>query len=152
MLLGGLWHGSNWTFVVWGAFHGLMLTTEKLWNDLRGTKPKSLADLSRVEVWVRRVVVFHLVALSWVFFRAPSFQIAMDMLRSIVVPSQFKAEYMGAMILIPLFTLLYFALTPLRKRVLSLEPRGILALGYAGILLLLLVFGATNAEFIYFQF
>jgi D-alanyl-lipoteichoic acid acyltransferase DltB (MBOAT superfamily) len=68
MLLGGLWHGANWTFVVWGGIHGAGLALERL---LTGTREiaKSSSFLLR---WFRRIVIFHLVCLAWVFFRIPS--------------------------------------------------------------------------------
>jgi alginate O-acetyltransferase complex protein AlgI len=65
MLLGGLWHGANWTFVAWGGFHGLMLAAE------RATSRRSLYP------WLPRslrvLVTFVLIVFSWVLFRSPSF-------------------------------------------------------------------------------
>src|SRR5262249_26785685 len=45
MLLGGLWHGANWTFVAWGALNGLFLVGERIWYDARGKKPKKLSEM-----------------------------------------------------------------------------------------------------------
>ncbi|MBA2729913.1 MAG: MBOAT family protein [Euzebyaceae bacterium] len=59
MLLGGLWHGAAWTFVVWGAIHGLGLAVERRYGGAR----------NRV---VGRLVTFHVVCLAWIFFRAGS--------------------------------------------------------------------------------
>jgi D-alanyl-lipoteichoic acid acyltransferase DltB (MBOAT superfamily) len=72
MLLGGLWHGASWTFVVWGGIHGAALAVNKLVDDLRGkkraTKPRSrLAHVAGV------LLTFHIVLVGWVFFRADSF-------------------------------------------------------------------------------
>jgi len=81
MVLGGLWHGAHWKFIIWGAFHGLGLTLTHVYKDLRSRRP----DVSRVEpsgaasphrlgprikpvlVWV---LTFNLVSFLWVFFRA----------------------------------------------------------------------------------
>jgi D-alanyl-lipoteichoic acid acyltransferase DltB (MBOAT superfamily) len=73
MLLGGLWHGANWTFVVWGGIHGAALAVNKLVDDLRGKKraekPRSLlAHVAGV------FLTFHIVLVGWVFFRADSFE------------------------------------------------------------------------------
>ncbi|MBA2529425.1 MAG: MBOAT family protein [Euzebyales bacterium] len=65
MLLGGLWHGAAWTFVVWGAIHGGGLALERRW--LAATRGRR-----RAGPLVRRVVTFHVVCLAWVFFRADS--------------------------------------------------------------------------------
>lgn len=70
MLLGGLWHGAAWGFVVWGALHGLFLVVE---HQLRGRGWSAPA-------WLRWLVVFHLVVLAWVAFRAPTLGDAVDVL------------------------------------------------------------------------
>jgi alginate O-acetyltransferase complex protein AlgI len=69
MLLGGLWHGANWTFVAWGGIHGVGLAVERLIADKREIE----ASLSFVARWIRQIIVFNLVCLAWVFFRIPSF-------------------------------------------------------------------------------
>lgn len=65
-LLGGLWHGAGWTFVVWGAMHGLGLCVHRLWSNLGFRMPKILA-------WVCTMVF---VVTAWVFFRAVDFDSA----------------------------------------------------------------------------
>ncbi len=70
MLLGGLWHGAAWTFVIWGALHGSMLVAEHF---LFGEKNK----LQTVSVGMKALgifVTFHLVCLTWLFFRAPDLE------------------------------------------------------------------------------
>lgn len=80
MLLGGLWHGANWTFVIWGALHGGGLVVERLWT-------RNAANPGRWPRWVRVVLTFHFVTLAWVFFRAPSFDAAIAYLGAIVRPA-----------------------------------------------------------------
>jgi len=78
MLLGGLWHGANWTFVIWGAVHGLMLAVNHAWNALplsrlpvlQGAKARRIAIL----------VTFVAVTLAWVPFRADTLSDAKTML------------------------------------------------------------------------
>ncbi len=81
MLLGGLWHGAAWTFVVWGGLHGLYLVAHRRF---RHRSPKSEADPPTWRDIPAIVATFHLVALSWVFFRADSFVQAWDVLVGIV--------------------------------------------------------------------
>jgi alginate O-acetyltransferase complex protein AlgI len=62
MLLGGLWHGANWTFVIWGAWHGGILVIERYWEQRIG-KPL-------LPAWLRVIKTMLLVMIGWVFFRA----------------------------------------------------------------------------------
>ncbi|HEV8462464.1 MAG TPA: MBOAT family protein [Gaiellaceae bacterium] len=64
MLLGGLWHGAAWTFVVWGGIHGAGLCIERA----LGYRPET----ARAR-WIGRIVTFHVVCFAWIFFRADSF-------------------------------------------------------------------------------
>jgi alginate O-acetyltransferase complex protein AlgI len=61
MLLGGLWHGANWTFVIWGGFHGILLAIE------RAVPGRSL--LARAPAFLQKALTFGLVIVGWVFFR-----------------------------------------------------------------------------------
>lgn len=70
MLLGGLWHGANWTFVIWGGLHGLFLAINHLWRQTRRECPAALS-------WT---ITFVAVLVGWVFFRAQSFQRASEIL------------------------------------------------------------------------
>jgi alginate O-acetyltransferase complex protein AlgI len=79
MVIGGLWHGPSWNFVIWGALHGLGLAVVRLWQTKFGTaKAKG--------VWrvVNIFVTFHFVTFAWIFFRAPSFELAWAVLVRIV--------------------------------------------------------------------
>jgi alginate O-acetyltransferase complex protein AlgI len=78
MLLGGLWHGAAWTFVIWGGIHGAALCVERWGRDhLRGF---------RLPAWFAWLVTFHVVCLAWVFFRSPNLATAFDMLGQIGAP------------------------------------------------------------------
>ena len=67
MLLGGLWHGAAWTFVIWGGLHGIYLAVERA----TGWRP-----VTRTQQWIGRLVTFHLVCFAWIFFRADTFSTA----------------------------------------------------------------------------
>ena len=60
MLLGGLWHGASWTFVLWGGFHGSMLSAEH-----------AMGSRFRFPGWLRWLVTFNLVVFAWILFRSP---------------------------------------------------------------------------------
>jgi D-alanyl-lipoteichoic acid acyltransferase DltB (MBOAT superfamily) len=75
MVIGGLWHGASWNFVVWGALHGVGLAAVRLWQARFGS-----AKATGVQRYVNIVLTFHFVAFAWIFFRAPSFDVAMAIL------------------------------------------------------------------------
>ena len=74
MLLGGIWHGASWTFVIWGGLHGGVLAVERLWLTI---KPKFLPALPKL---LGIVITFHIVCLGWIFFRSQSFDEAIQFL------------------------------------------------------------------------
>ena len=75
MVLGGLWHGASWTFVIWGLLHGIgVATVHTVHRTLNGSR-----TLPR---WLGVLMTFHFVTLAWVFFRAPSVARAAQMLRA----------------------------------------------------------------------
>jgi D-alanyl-lipoteichoic acid acyltransferase DltB (MBOAT superfamily) len=99
MLLGGLWHGANWTFVVWGGLHGFYLWVEKAIADFRKDKVVAMNNVASGEVGVLGAVpetfkpktlrnfsialfTFFLINVTWVFFRAATFAQAWDLLKS----------------------------------------------------------------------
>lgn len=78
MLIGGLWHGANWTFVVWGAYHGLLLvvyrSSARVWDRLPAT--------------IGQVLTFLLAVVGWVFFRSTDFSMATHLLTKMFVPTE----------------------------------------------------------------
>jgi len=77
MLLGGLWHGANWTFVVWGGLHGAYLAAERWLKQMAGRWTLLSGISSRVLV---ALVTYVLVNVTWVFFRAKTLPAAVGML------------------------------------------------------------------------
>jgi D-alanyl-lipoteichoic acid acyltransferase DltB (MBOAT superfamily) len=71
MLLGGLWHGAGWTFVLWGALHGVYLLVNQLWRAVMGPARHDPAS-----VWSARLLTFLAVVAAWVLFRAASLDAA----------------------------------------------------------------------------
>ena len=87
-LLGGLWHGANWTFVAWGGYHGALLVLGNLWSRLGISLPRQLA----------RGLTFLAVLFGWVLFRSESMDRAREILGSMVDIAGFRTD---ALALIP---------------------------------------------------
>jgi D-alanyl-lipoteichoic acid acyltransferase DltB (MBOAT superfamily) len=79
MLLGGLWHGASWTFVIWGGLMGVYLVAHRGWASLPWAWLQRLR-MNVVWLWVSRVLLFHAICLGWVFFRSPTLTLARTML------------------------------------------------------------------------
>ena len=160
MLLGGLWHGASWNFVLWGALHGLALSLHKAWQQLaghpKGWRPRGLRRV------LGAVVTFHFVCLCWVFFRQADFSSAMDMLRQVFtafrpqVLLQLLDGYPEVFGLMALGFLLHFLPASCEgaacRMVTRLPLVGKALLVVAAVWLVIQVKGADVQPFIYFQF
>ena len=91
MLLGGLWHGANWTFVLWGAYHGVLLMAYRVAGHQWDALPARF----------RRAAMFVLVMIGWVPFRAPDLDTAVSWLASMFSWSQ-GAALIGVQLLVPM--------------------------------------------------
>ena len=75
MLLGGLWHGASWTFVLWGAYHGALLIVHRMSKPYLDLIWRPKTDLTRGAVKAAKILVFfHLTCLGWLIFRAQSLE------------------------------------------------------------------------------
>lgn len=155
-LLSGLWHGANWTFVVWGALHASYYFVERCARSVLPTHPSPVRHAIGV------ILTFHAVVLAWVFFRAESVDDAWLMVSRICTdlgsmpdlgPSRFTAAINFALILGLLVVQVLQA-----KGVFSLYfspskvPAAPRAIGHAMLLCGIALFGASSSAFIYFQF
>lgn len=153
MVLGGLWHGANWTFVVWGALQGIVLSIERWISGKR----KNLVEPSGLSKIGRQLFTFHIVCLSWIFFRAESVSGALKMIRDLR-QFQWSPDYASAWLFLFLLAGLGLAMD------LQLEYSGgeyvfqrqspILAFGAAVTAMVFLIFfsASGNHAFIYFRF
>ena len=155
MLLGGLWHGAAWTFVVWGGLHGFYLVAHRLWSRTSWCELIAIHN-SNVWRWISRILLFHAVCAGWVFFRASSFGIAFDVFRRLPVAG--AARLATAPVCIVLFLGLAGQFMPSRWRnafEIELGRWPALARGaaLAAAIAVIEILGPTGvAPFIYFQF
>jgi D-alanyl-lipoteichoic acid acyltransferase DltB (MBOAT superfamily) len=98
MLLGGLWHGAGWTFVVWGGIHGVLLSINHGWRYLFRHKSNGVPVVPNiVKTTISVGATFFVVVIAWVFFRATSFDAALEILEGmsgsngVVVPAKYLA-------------------------------------------------------------
>jgi D-alanyl-lipoteichoic acid acyltransferase DltB (MBOAT superfamily) len=78
MLLGGLWHGASWNFVIWGGLHGIGLAVVRGWQTRTGA-----AKATGFWRYVNIFVTFHFVAFAWIFFRSPNLETVHEILARI---------------------------------------------------------------------
>ncbi len=155
MLLGGLWHGAAWTFVVWGGLHGIYLVVHRLWSRI-GWRPLVRWRSTGAWRWASRILLFHAVCVGWVFFRAPSFDLAFSLFGRLAVPG--AASLATGPVLIVLFLGLAGQFMPPRWRnglEIELGRWPALARGaaVAAAIATIEILGPTGvAPFIYFQF
>jgi alginate O-acetyltransferase complex protein AlgI len=151
MLLGGLWHGANWTFVFWGALHGAGLAVERALGLAKEVVHTALGT------WWRRILVFHFVCFGWIFFRAASFGAAWAYLRQFTNWA-WRPTYVSALAYLAIFSLPLFAMD------LRLESTGDEYLGQsarfrwqiaaaaAAVIAVAIFSQGESSAFIYFQF
>jgi len=97
MGLGGLWHGAAWTFVAWGALHGVYLCINHAWNHFGPAAPPRFARAADLAAFI---LTFLAVVIAWVFFRADSLASALSVLSKMADPTQIlfgRAELANAM-------------------------------------------------------
>lgn len=163
MLLGGLWHGAAWTFVVWGAFHGAILIIYRLWPALGGAVvPREATEVNvaaeRATAFVRTVLMFHLVCFSWLLFRAQSMDQVGQMLGVVATDlraTEFSAFAVAMLALFAAPLLAYEWWLEHHNNQLRILTRGLWlqALVFLYFLLMLIIFPPLQPQaFIYFQF
>ena len=151
MLLGGLWHGANWTFVVWGALHGAWLAIERFLAEALGFSLQS-----RFGIWAGRTVTLVVVGIAWIFFRADHVTDAFAMIRDLGV-WRWDPRFSAALVYMAVLGGIAMVLDVMLERSgdeYVLQHRRVLAPALAvGAVFLIALFGANEANaFIYFQF
>lgn len=153
MLLGGLWHGAAWTFVIWGALHGFYLMVERYFRD------RVVMRLNPVNGFFLALLTYFLVNITWVFFRAQDFPQAMNMLASmffIQSGGEKVLQYINiyiVFVLIPILFLVHWSMRNSSVKELAAKlPVWVVGVVWALMFVLIVVAQGTGEQFIYFQF
>jgi alginate O-acetyltransferase complex protein AlgI len=176
MLLGGLWHGANWTFVVWGGLHGFYLWIEKAIVDFRKNIKKPIVEIPSVGIaapppatvkfqprnlrnFSIALFTFFLVNITWVFFRASTFTKAWDTLKSMFGFSGKAQPLLDSLAILKVSIIvlgMFIAHWLMRNtKVLDVIPKiswWVFGIIWAALILLLIWSQESSSSFIYFQF
>jgi len=171
-LVSGLWHGANWTYIVWGALNGFYLVfaiiSQKFRN--RVAEASGITRFPKLYSWVQFLTTFALICISWVFFRARTIADAMHILKSMFTdtwadivnlihthhmePLAPATKMIPALLVIVILEVVH--LFQKRRSMLQFvnsKPKYVRWGIYYAFILLLLIFGtASHSQFIYFQF
>jgi alginate O-acetyltransferase complex protein AlgI len=143
MLIGGLWHGAGWTFVLWGAYHGWLLALYRM-----------TPGWDRLPAAFRRIVMFVLVLIGWVFFRAKDLAMAGTLLKTMFgwKPAPWPPGLRGLLLLL----FVAGAIAHGARNTWQIDHRWrfapALALGIGVAACLGVLYGAEPSPFLYFQF
>jgi alginate O-acetyltransferase complex protein AlgI len=163
MLLGGLWHGASWRFIIWGGLHGLALTVHKLFRGWVEAEPVEKTSAGRTfSKYVNMFLTFHFVCFCWIFFRATSMQTAMDMIGQIMhhLSPQLLFEIVGGYKAVMLLMLIGYVMhfIPVDIEIKFQEKITEMPLAYKAAFMLTIIVlviqtkSAGIQPFIYFQF
>ncbi len=164
MIISGLWHGTQWTFILWGGLHGLYMIGSVLWN--RSAIQSHLSLPPPIARILNIFVTFNLVSFAWIFFRASSLKDAVYIVQHLFVTSESGTSMIDLMPgggyewLIALAAILMMELVQWQQRkygsirdIVRRQPAWLRWSFYYGLVVLILMFGKFEAvEFIYAKF
>ena len=146
MLLGGLWHGASWTFVLWGGLHGALLAAERFLADRVSFRPPLL---------IRRFIVFAAVTSLWIFFRSPDISVAWEIISGIVFLQEGSSASFTVFALVLLVVVLAHAaglgLGERTGRILAEDKKSPVVV-FAVLIIVAVFLSADARPFIYFVF
>jgi len=153
MLLGGLWHGAAWTFIVWGGLHGFYLILEKLQKQYIPFK---------ITAWngmFLAFTTFTCVNITWVFFRAREFETAWNMIKSMLFLNSGGEKILDLFDIIKVLTVVsilfvchWIMRNTSMKKVSEKTPAWVLGVAWAIMLVIMSIAQGNSEQFIYFQF
>lgn len=153
MLLGGLWHGAAWTFVIWGALHGLYLVGERLLKNVIKLTINSWNGIFLA------LLTYMLVNITWVFFRAKEFATANNMIASMFFMNPEGEKILGIaeigkvfIVITGLFLCHWIMRNTSMKEVSIKTPSWVLGVFWAILFFLICLAQGSGEQFIYFQF
>lgn len=153
MLLGGLWHGAAWTFVIWGALHGTYLVVERL------LKNKIHIKINAWNGILFALLTYTLVNFTWVFFRAREFSTAKNMISSMLFMNPEGEKILHGFDIVKVLTLIALLFmchwvmrnTSMKEVSQKISPL-VLGVVWAIMLFLIAIAQGSGEQFIYFQF
>ncbi len=173
-IVSGLWHGANWTFIVWGGLHGTYILISRLTQKIRAriSSQIGLNRVPQIQKLFKIIVTFHLVVFAWIFFRANSISDAFSIIKKIPainyssitqdLVSGFHSEYVllgWTDLSVSLIAIAFLVVVELIHRrgnliqFVSSKPLWLRWTAYYSLIVSIILFGIfRHAEFIYFQF
>jgi D-alanyl-lipoteichoic acid acyltransferase DltB (MBOAT superfamily) len=152
MLLGGLWHGASWNFVVWGGYHGALLSFERMLRRKDAPSESRWTSLYPLQA----VITFALVMIGWVFFRATTFHDSLYVLHQMLFVPRGHTLIPAWLTDLALMTLLLALFEEKREwfEKIALGPAWAYGAVCAVLLLAVELIGYSEAAvpFVYFQF
>ena len=158
MLLGGLWHGASWTFVVWGGLHGIYLIAERA---IKMVLPDSAVWRLKPVRLIMAILTFSLICITWVFFRSANFTQAFEMTRSMFGFTHHESVFLvgrklyvaRVVTVIIILLILHWMMRDITlEEVASRCPWWLRSLILAGMLVGIVTLSGDDRAFIYFQF
>jgi len=154
MLLAGLWHGANWTFVIWGGYHGILLIIS---HALKQHNPFNQSYFQYIKVGLEIGITFFVISIGWLLFRAKNFENLTQIILNIVNDFHIDAEtYLYFSITLVLFSLLmiYHFIQWYKNNMLFLleTPKAIKDTAYVTMMICIISLGFKPIPFVYFQF
>ncbi len=153
MLLGGLWHGASWTFVIWGALHGFGLLVARILGSLLKSVPSNF-----VFVFLKWLTTYVFVCFGWVFFRSENLQIAKQMFTNLffVSDSAINWDYLTIehLFFIPIMAIVHLLFYMKKEDHLFFKKGSFLCFFYITFLIvtIFIFYPMETVPFIYFQF
>lgn len=153
--ISGLWHGANWTFIAWGAIHGLMYLPNMILTHFI-TIPKVQSKFWQPVTSVVKVFsTFFIVTLAWVFFRADSLKDAFEYLGGMLSPSLFSGHAYDDRVLLLILPFVFVEFLQRKKEIVlefNIPYRFVRWLLYLTVSVYVFIHWGKEVEFIYFQF
>ena len=153
MVLGGLWHGASFNFVIWGFLHGLALMVERTWSDLVASRVRPLGALGLL---LGTALTFYWVNLAWIFFRAPTLTESLAIAKTYVTLSSEGTQTLPAVVWPFILAISLFHAISYRLKIgeaLARMPAPLFAVSTGALTALALSFVPLGYRpFIYFQF
>jgi alginate O-acetyltransferase complex protein AlgI len=157
MLLGGLWHGASWNFIIWGGIHGAALAFHKMWTTKFPPARTPTTSIGKLWRTASHAMTLGVVLVGWVFFRAQTLDAAVDFIRRMVFWQDGGTRLISPQIVAAVSVVLLAHLFVSKDRnwvdEITNKTVPIRIVAYSALTTIIVLFGATDAApFIYFQF